>query len=114
MKYKGGDILLIPFPFSGLADIKIRPVVVVCETRDKFKDLVVCAISSVIPESLTPNQILIDERNESLRSSGLRKNSVIKVDRIATLKSELVIKCLGKLTGRVLNDFIETFRNLVN
>ncbi len=42
---KTGDIVLLPFPFAELTNTKVRPTVVVCETKDKYKDLVVCAIS---------------------------------------------------------------------
>jgi len=35
---KRGDIVLIPFPFSGLTQVKIRPAVVITETKDRYKD----------------------------------------------------------------------------
>jgi hypothetical protein len=48
MKNRTGDIVLIPFPFSELNNIKVRPAIVVCETNDVYKDLVLSAISSKI------------------------------------------------------------------
>ncbi len=47
---KTGDIILIPFPFAELTNVKVRPVVIATATKDKYKDIVICAISSVIPE----------------------------------------------------------------
>ena len=35
---KIGEIILIPFPFAEFTNKKVRPAVVVCETKDKFKD----------------------------------------------------------------------------
>jgi mRNA interferase MazF len=79
---KTGDIILVPFPFAELTNKKVRPGVFVCETDDKYRDVVVCAISSVIPELPSVNEILL----RSDRSNMLRADSVIKVDRIVTVK----------------------------
>ena len=35
---KLGDIILIPFPFAELTNIKVRPAVVITETADIYKD----------------------------------------------------------------------------
>ncbi len=39
-----GDIVLIPFPFSELTDVKVRPAIVITETKDKYKDLGLAAV----------------------------------------------------------------------
>jgi len=44
-----GTIVLIPFPFAELTNIKVRPALVVSATKDKYRDLILCAISSVVP-----------------------------------------------------------------
>ena len=41
-----GDIVLIPFPFAELTHVKARPAVVIAETADAYKDIIVAAISS--------------------------------------------------------------------
>jgi hypothetical protein len=52
-----GNIVLIPFPFAELTNIKVRPAVVVATTRDKFSDLILCAISSVVPNEVNSFEI---------------------------------------------------------
>lgn len=106
---KTGDILLVPFPFSELTDFKVRPAVVISTTKDKYNDVIVSAISSVLPESVSPNEIII----ESNTINNLRIKSVIKVDRIVTIKKEIVITKLGVLSTSELNEFINVFKNLV-
>ena len=54
-----GDIILIPFPFSELTDVKVRPAMVICSTKDKYKDLVLAAISSQKKTSLTAKRNLM-------------------------------------------------------
>ena len=107
---KTGEILLVPFPFSELTNIKVRPAVVVSSTKDKYEDIIVSAISSVIPDSLSPNEIII----EISPINNLRIKSVIKVDRIVTIKKESVIAKIGKLSEMELNEFISVFKNLVH
>lgn len=104
-----GDIVLIPFPFAELTNKKVRPATVVCQTKDKYKDLVLCAISSVVPITLTENEILLSPA----KTNGLRKDSVLKVDRIVTAKKQDVIAKIGKLDDADLNTFKEKFKHLV-
>lgn len=36
---KTGEVILIPFPFADLTNKKVRPAVVICETKDFYKNL---------------------------------------------------------------------------
>lgn len=38
---KTGNIILVPFPFSELTNIKVRPAVVISTTKDKYEDVIV-------------------------------------------------------------------------
>ena len=98
---KIGEIILIPFPFAELSNKKVRPVVVITETDDKYKDLVVSAISSVVPSKISRREILLKPD----KVNNLRANSIIKVDRIVTLKREDKIADLGKLSSKELAEF---------
>jgi mRNA interferase MazF len=106
---KTGDIILVPFPYAEMRDIKVRPAVVIAETADKYNDLIIAAISSVIPQTINKNEIILQPNS----MNNLRAISVIKVDRIFTLKKDLKIADLGKLNREELHLFIKTFQNLV-
>ena len=54
-----GDIVLIPFPFAELTNIKVRPAIIITTTKDKYQDLILCAVSSVIPAKITNFEIII-------------------------------------------------------
>lgn len=90
---KKGDIVLLPFPFSELTEVKVRPAIVIGFTADKYKDVIVCAISSVIPKKINDNEIIITSNSRN----GLRVDSIIKADRIVTIKKESVIAKIGSL-----------------
>ena len=96
-----GEIILIPFPFSELNKTKVRPAVVITETKDKYKDLVISAISSVVPKNLSEREFII----ESGHTNNLRVNSIVKVDRIVTVKRHEMIAELGKLSDKELQTF---------
>lgn len=98
---KIGDIILIPFPFAELTNKKIRPAVLITETEDKYKDLVVSAISSVVPSVISNREILLKPN----KVNNLRVGSVVKVDRIVTLKKEDKIAAIGKLSMKELTEF---------
>jgi mRNA interferase MazF len=98
---KIGDIILIPFPFSELNKIKVRPAVIITETQDKYNDYVVSAISSVLPEHISEREVFIAANNVN----HLRVDSVIKVDRIVTVQRDQKIADLGKLSSQNLAEF---------
>ncbi len=106
---KTGDIILIPFPFAEMINTKVRPAAVVAVTKDKYKDIIVCAISSVVPSKLSENEMLITPQSVNK----LRVPSVLKVDRIVTLKRKDVIHEMGKLNTTELEKFKKVFRKLV-
>jgi mRNA interferase MazF len=106
---KIGDIILIPYPFAELSNRKIRPAVVIAETSDKYKDLVVSAISSVIPDKLSSRELILNHGGYN----HLRVNSVIKVDRIVTLKREDKLANMGKLSPFELNEFKAILRDMI-
>ena len=64
----------------------------VTETKDKYGHIVVCAISSVYPAKLGKRELAIKSNHPDFKKTGLRIDSVVKIDRIATLrKSEIKV-----------------------
>ena len=106
---KLGDIVIVDFPFSNSVQTKIRPVVVVTTTDDKYKDFVLCLISSVVPATPTATEILLQPN----KIDNLRSSSVIKVYRVATLRPDKIIAKIGRLTINEVQIFTTPFQSLV-
>ncbi len=104
-----GEIVVVDYPFSNLFQTKIRPAVVVTITTDKYKDVVLCLISSVIPHKLNKREILL--RPDTINN--LRAASIIKIYRIATVQQSKIISLLGKLSSNQLKAFVVAFQSLV-
>lgn len=91
-----GDILLITFPFTDLSGSKLRPTVVLADSE---LDVTVCFITTHLHwQNPTDLQLLPTLFN------GLRKQSLIRTSKIATLDKTLAKGLLGRLTFIELNE----------
>jgi len=70
-----GKIVVIPFPF----------------------DIVVAYISSIMPSSISPEDVLIPKTRPSFVGTGLLFNSVIMLDKLATVEKSLIVRILGEV-----------------
>jgi mRNA interferase MazF len=86
-----GDIVLIPFPFTDLTGNKLRPAVVLIESK---LDITVCFITSQL-QLQEATDILIQPNN----ANGIKKVSLIKTSKIATLDKLLALGKIGSLNS---------------
>lgn len=91
-----GDIVLITFPFTDLSGSKLRPAVVLANTN---LDLTVCFITTQIALE-EPTDVLLKPNN----TNRLRKQSLIRTSKIATLDRALAKGLLGKLSSTEIED----------
>jgi len=85
-----GDIVLITFPFTDLTGSKLRPAVVL---EDTSPDLTVCFITTQLQwQEVTDVQLFPTSMN------GLKKQSLIRTSKIATLDKTLAQGLLGRMT----------------
>ncbi|GEO02641.1 hypothetical protein AAE02nite_03050 [Adhaeribacter aerolatus] len=87
---KKGDIVLIPFPFTDLSGQKNRPALVLITT---VTDVTVAFITSQLSW-----QTEYDLKLEPSHDNGLKKTSLVRLNKLATLDVELVIGRLGNLS----------------
>ena len=91
-----GDIVLITFPFTDLSGSKLRPAVILAETT---LDLTVCFITTQLQwQEATDVQLLPTSLN------GLKKQSLIRTSKIATLEKVLAKGLLGQLNTNERSD----------
>lgn len=98
---KKGDIVLIPFPFTDLSGNKYRPAVILIDSED---DVTVCFITTQLTW-----QSEFDIALQPSEFNGLKKESLVRLNKFATIDNELIIGRLGTLE----NNYIELMnRNL--
>lgn len=92
---KKGDIILLPFPFADLLGNKTRPALVLISNP---LDVSVAFITT---------QIGWQEVNDLLLSAnltnGLKRNSFVRLSKIATIDSRLVLGKLGEISKNKLH-----------
>ena len=89
-----GKIVLLPFPFTDLTKAKLRPALVVLESKE---DVVVCFISSKVFRTISETEILLSSKHKEFEPSGLKTDSVIRLDKIATILKELIVGEIGNI-----------------
>jgi mRNA interferase MazF len=100
-----GKIVLIPFPFTDLTSTKLRPALVLYENE---KDVVAAFISSRIAKT-KPTDVLINRENPKFKQTGLKLESTLKLDKIATLSKELILGEIGEVGPKLKKEINEKF-----
>lgn len=106
-RYRRGDIVLVSFPFTDLSSSKRRPALVI--SPDAFnehgQDVVLVAITSKEPE----DRAVPLERHDFVEGT-LPKESFVKVAKIFTIHSTLVLKRVCVLRDGKLGAVLEQLR----
>ncbi len=104
-----GRIVLVHFPFTDLTATKLRPALVIYESEH---DIVLAFISSKVPACLSVSDVPLTKQQEGFQASGLKVDSVIRLDKITTVVRKLVVAELGELDAGLKNDVNEKLKML--
>lgn len=104
-----GKIVLVPFPFTDLTTSKLRPAVIIYEGE---QDVILAFISSKIPEKLSDAEVLITKEHKSFRNTGLKVDSIIRLDKIATIHKELILGEIGEIDSELRREVNEKLRKI--
>jgi mRNA interferase MazF len=100
MKCSRGDIVLVLFPDSNLRTAKRRPTLVVQadSLNTGLQQTVVAMISSNTARAGHPSRVLISLRSAEGSRSGLKADSVILTDNLATILDNEIDQVIGSLS----------------
>ncbi|HTK20805.1 MAG TPA: type II toxin-antitoxin system PemK/MazF family toxin [Mucilaginibacter sp.] len=86
-----GNIVLIPFPFTDLSGNKLRPALVLAENN---LDVTVSFITTQL-QWQEPTDILLQAGSKS----GIKKTSLVRLSKIATIDRSLIIGVIGSISS---------------
>ncbi len=92
-----GKIVLVPFPFSDLSGQKVRPALVLYNSR-KEEDGIFAFITSIKQRRIGRFDIPVTESS----LNGLKVSSTVKLEKIATLQKKIVLGEIGSLESPIL------------
>jgi len=98
--YRRGDIVLVPFPFTDLSDVKRRPALVVStdDYNERTADVIIAQVTSRVNSPPRPG----DHRVRSWKEAGLLAPSLVRA-RLTTLHSSLLVRVLGRMPAEEMN-----------
>lgn len=102
-----GDIVVVPFPFSNLSEIKKRPAFVVNKLRGD--DIILCQITS---------QTIKDKYSISLKKTdfvlgNLAVNSNIRPNRIFTADKNIILYKIGSIKENKIKEVIQKIIEII-
>lgn len=98
---KQGDLVLIPIPFTDLTSQKRRPVIVISNGayHRLGGDIVVVAMTS--NPTQTPYSFTLN--TSDLATGSLNRPGTVRVDKVYTLASSLIVKTFAQVDGNTLD-----------
>ena len=101
-----GTLVLTPFPFTNLSGYKIRPALVL-HSHQNSEDCIVALISS-LERKIGLYDIVLTPTNQN----GLKEDSVVKINKLATLEKKAIIGEIGTLDNATLKKIDEMVRKV--
>jgi mRNA interferase MazF len=108
-----GDFYLAKFPMGGTVGVKIRPVLLLTGPVGPVPELLVAYVSSVIPTSLLPSDLLLDPTDPQFQSTNLKAVSVLRLHKLATIHQRDLIRRLGALMPIIAAEVDDRLRKLL-
>ena len=100
----------MPFPFTDLRGAKRRPGLVVSPAASHPEDVILCAITSQVPATLSAWEVALEAAD--LVGPRLPRPSVIRVGKLFTIHHRLVVGRFGHLTAPKLAEVLARLRQL--
>ena len=101
---KRETIVLTPFPFTDLSGQKVRPAVVVSRSDRQSRDILLAFITGQQPSSLSQTDLLMEDSHRDFGQTGLKKSSVVKLDKLVTIETSILLGEIGELSATLLQE----------
>jgi len=109
-----GEIHLATFPFGGTVGAKLRPVLLLTGSLGSVPEVLTAYMTSVIPATQLPTDILIDPKQLQHSAMGLKQVTLLRLHKLATVHDGDVMRYLGQLSAATWSDVETKLRLLLN
>lgn len=101
---------MTPFPFTDLSGQKVRPALIVSRSDRTGSDVLLAFISGHRGGTLQPTDLLIEDTYADFAQTGLKKSSVVQLDKLVTVERTILLGELGELSDDLLQQVDEKLR----
>lgn len=98
--YEFGKVVLVPFPFTDLSSSKLRPGLILSKSSKESSDIILAFITSQRIDN--ESCFFVSRENPSFKYTGLKTDSFIRFDKIATLSKNIILGEIGELDQKTL------------
>ena len=109
MRFK---VVLVPFPFDDLSGQKVRPAVCLTNAVGAHRHVVLAFITSTVPTTLEPSDILLTPGTPDFAPTGLRVRSTLRLHRMVTVSAMVIRRQMGMLTPATQAQVQQRLRSL--
>ena len=102
-----GHVVTVLFPYTDLSGMKRRPAVVLAQMNEE--DYLLCQVTT---NTGTPGGILISDSD--FFEGGLRRQSLVRCDRLMTSHFSIITKSVGRLKPEIFMDIRNKVLGLIN
>jgi len=102
----------VPFPFDDLSTAKVRPAVCLTNPVGPHRHVILAFITSCIPADLLETDIALDADQPDFVTTGLRMTSTLRLHRLMTVSTSLIVRELGELPQAIQTQVDEKLRKL--
>jgi mRNA-degrading endonuclease toxin of MazEF toxin-antitoxin module len=102
------------FPFGGTVGAKLRPVLVLTGPLGPVPEVLTAYMSSVIPATHLPTDILIDPSQPEHSGTGLKQVTLLRLHKLATIHDRDIVRHLGQLSAATWKEVEAKLRLLLN
>jgi mRNA interferase MazF len=110
--FRPGEIVHAAFPFTDLTASKRRPCLVLarCEIPDDF---IVAFITSSPASPSSMHAVAVEPTHPDWRGTGLKRPSLIRVDKLTTLHLSVISGAIGLLPDDLMSSVRDKVRGLL-
>ena len=106
--------MLVPFPFTDLKGKKIRPAIIISK-KNLTKDNVIVVFVSSQKTEINPKALFrIKKSDPTFSETGLKFDSVVRCDKIASLDKKIVLGEIGKLDKAQIQKLNQKLKNILD
>jgi mRNA interferase MazF len=93
--------------------MKLRPVLTLTEPIGSVPEVLVAYISSVIPTSILPSDIVLDPTNPAQAMTNLRTLSVLRLHKLATVHGRSIVRRIGSVSSQTSREVDDRLRAML-